>query len=58
LEAAINPAINPAMGPAITAIVVPKVSSGEQLLAICEIISELELERGMLIGSTGLVALV
>jgi citrate lyase subunit beta/citryl-CoA lyase len=51
-------AINPAMGPAITAIVVPKVSSGEQLLAICEIINELELERGMLIGSTGLVALV
>jgi citrate lyase subunit beta/citryl-CoA lyase len=51
-------AINPAMGPAITAIVVPKVCTGEQLLAICEIISELELESGMLIGSTGLVALV
>jgi citrate lyase subunit beta/citryl-CoA lyase len=50
LEAAINPAI--------AAIVVPKVCSGEQLLAICEIISELELESGMDIGSTGLVALV
>ena len=58
LEAAINPAINSAMGPAIAAIVVPKVCSGEQLSAICEIIGELELESGMPVGSTGLVALV
>jgi citrate lyase subunit beta/citryl-CoA lyase len=54
LEAAINPEISPA----IAAIVVPKVCSAEQLLAVCEIINELELESGMLIGSTGLVALV
>jgi citrate lyase subunit beta/citryl-CoA lyase len=58
LEAAINPAVNPAMGPTIAAIVVPKVCSGEQLAAICEVIGELELESGMPVGSTGLVALV
>ena len=50
LEAAINPAI--------AAIVVPKVCSGEQLSAVCEVIGELELEIGMPVGSTALVALV
>ena len=54
LEAAINLQISPA----IAAIVVPKVCSGEQLSAICEVIGELELESGMIVGSTGLVALV
>ena len=58
LEAAISPAINSENGPAIAAIVVPKVCNGEQLSAICEVIGELELERGMDIGATALVALV
>jgi citrate lyase subunit beta/citryl-CoA lyase len=54
LEAAINLHISPA----IAAVVVPKVSSGEQLSAICEVIGELEVESGMDIGCTALVALV
>jgi len=48
LEAVISPAIH--------SVVVPKVSSAEQLQAISEVISELEAEAGMPRGTTGLLA--
>jgi citrate lyase subunit beta/citryl-CoA lyase len=48
LEAVVNPAI--------AAIVVPKVSSAEQLQSIDEVITELEIESGMQAGFTRMVA--
>ena len=48
LEAVVNPSI--------TAIVVPKVSGAEQLHYLSEVITELEVESGMQVGSTRLVA--
>ncbi len=48
LEAVVNPVI--------AAIVVPKVSSAEQLQSISEVITELEIESGMRVGFTRLVA--
>ncbi len=48
LEAVVNPAI--------AAIVVPKVSSAEQLQSISDVITELEAEAGMQAGFTRLVA--
>lgn len=44
------------VSPSITAIVVPKVSSAEQLHYLSEVITELEVESGMHVGSTRLVA--
>ncbi len=44
------------VSPSITAIVVPKVSGAEQLQFLSEVIAELEVESGMQVGSTKLVA--
>ena len=44
------------VSPSIHAIVVPKVSSAEHLQFISEVITELEIESGMQVGSTRLVA--
>lgn len=50
LEAAVHPSVS--------AIVVPKVVSDQQLKAISDVIAELEIERNMNVGDIGLVALV
>ena len=48
LEACINPAIN--------GVVIPKVSNGNQLQQLCDLIEELETERCMEIGHTHVIA--
>lgn len=42
----------------ISAIIVPKVESAARLLTLCDMIGEFELERGLVPGGIGLVALV
>jgi citrate lyase subunit beta / citryl-CoA lyase len=50
--------IEAVVGPGVRALALPKVDSAEQVRMIAEIVDEIEAERGMAPGATGLVAMV
>jgi citrate lyase subunit beta/citryl-CoA lyase len=50
--------LDAAVSPAVSALALPKVSSGEHIRLLVERIDELEAERGIAIGSTRLIAMI
>ena len=52
------PDIEAAISPRVQAIALPKVESANHLRLLCEVIGEIEIERGMTPGSTKLLAMV
>jgi citrate lyase subunit beta / citryl-CoA lyase len=52
------PDIEAAISPRVQALALPKVESANHLRLLCEVIDEIEAERGMTIGSTKLLAMV
>ena len=52
------PDIEVAISPRVQALALPKVESANHLRLLCEVIDEIEAERGMSIGSTKLLAMV
>lgn len=50
--------IEAAVDPAVTALCVPKVSCASHIRFVDEVITELEIERGMVPGQTGIIAMI
>ena len=50
--------IEASVNPKICALAIPKVADASHIKAVAEILTELELERGMEVGHTGLIAMI